>query len=226
MEIQFYYKALKENPKHVDAHYEIAALGIEGVDKTIDVEFHLKEYLKYEKNNFDIYEAIASYYFKKKEYKKALNYFNNASEKIKKLPLFKYYLKHLNHNIDPLGDQRKTKRLHKDSRKMSINPLTEKYYNNIVNLSLDHGTQFFAIQYAGRNVDDLKGLLHNRSDVKYVDTKTSFDQYLKEYDYDDLYVDFFAGNFGHMTDLGKKKLAQIISKKILSSYPTGSSTKQ
>jgi tetratricopeptide (TPR) repeat protein len=90
-------------------------------------------------------------------------------------------------------------------------PSTASHYRGIVEAVRRRGIRFVAVQYPLRDVAALKEWTGFREDVAYVDNGPSFQQAVKNEGYDALFVDRFAGDFGHCTEKGNRLLARNIA---------------
>ena len=94
------------------------------------------------------------------------------------------------------------------------------YYEMIRDLVLERHAILIAMQYPRLKEADLRDLLGDDPRILYVGNENNFEKALEEYRYEDLFVDRFAGTFGHPTDLGNKILAESVARAILNSVLT------
>lgn len=78
--------------------------------------------------------------------------------------------------------------------------------------SLDRrGIRLVAVQYPNRPVGPLRDMLDDAPDVVFVDNEQLFRLAQRNQSYDALFVDDFAGDFGHLTPAGNALLARNIA---------------
>jgi len=90
--------------------------------------------------------------------------------------------------------------------------ITSENYHSIVSLIQNNGSISLAMQYPNRRLEPLKEILKKNQNVIFIDQFDSFKEALKKYQFDELFVDNFAGDTGHYTPLGAKILANQILK--------------
>lgn len=93
---------------------------------------------------------------------------------------------------------------------------TIEYYPKISELLKDHAITHIAMQYPLLPVIQLKEYLSNNTEVYFVSNEQNFQSALDTHQYDDLFIDHFAGVFGHTTDLGAKLIASSAADVVLS----------
>jgi hypothetical protein len=71
------------------------------------------------------------------------------------------------------------------------------------------------MQYPLRDSNSLKGLLSGTDDVLFVENMDNFREALTGENYEDYFVDKFAGNFGHATLKGNKLIAKNLADNII-----------
>ena len=132
-----------------------------------------------------LYGGKAIEFIRNKNIDNAKNFFEKAEE---------YRLKHFNFN-------------------------TFKIYNTIVDESVNNNIKFMAMQYPMRSINSLKKLLYsnkNYKNITFISNEENFKKYLYNIgSYDDLFIDQFAGDFGHCTELGNKMIAENVKKHII-----------
>jgi hypothetical protein len=64
------------------------------------------------------------------------------------------------------------------------------------------------MQYPMRYIDPLKEVLGREDEIIYVENKTNFENLLRQYAWDKIFTDTFAGDFGHCTELGNNTIAK------------------
>lgn len=92
---------------------------------------------------------------------------------------------------------------------------TRKNYQEIAELCRTRGIKLISIQYPMRDVNILKSYFTDSSNVYFVDNNQSFEDAVNKYGYDQVFIDAFAGDFGHGSPLGNKIIAENVAKVIL-----------
>lgn len=96
-----------------------------------------------------------------------------------------------------------------------VNPYTMKNYRRIAEDLRTAGILHCAIQYPMRDVRDLQKILADQPGVMYIDNQHSFIRAVGENGYDTLFIDNFAGDFGHCTKEGNRLLAENVARVLL-----------
>ena len=88
-----------------------------------------------------------------------------------------------------------------------------KLYKLIVKKLIDNNIKVICMQYPVRSVLPLQEQLKNESyydKITFISNEQNFKDALMKHNYDDLFIDQFAGDFGHCTDLGNTMIAENI----------------
>jgi hypothetical protein len=91
----------------------------------------------------------------------------------------------------------------------------EKYHYNYRKISAlikASGARHAVMQYPVRNIDTLKKIFEGDDGITFISNQETFEKMLTKHKFSDLFVDDFAGNFGHATPLGNKTIATQIIK--------------
>lgn len=88
-------------------------------------------------------------------------------------------------------------------------------YQKIASVLKQKQIPLVAVQYPTRDLNILKTYLADFSDTYFVDNGDVFDKAIKQYGYDALFVDSFAGDFGHGSAIGNKIIAEDVAKVII-----------
>jgi hypothetical protein len=94
-----------------------------------------------------------------------------------------------------------------------LHPQTIRNLNDMVNITTENGTNFIFVQYALRKTDILKTIIEGNA--IYISSYEIFLDLKKKYDYDKLFTDKFAGNFGHATAFGNRIIADNVAQQLL-----------
>jgi hypothetical protein len=70
------------------------------------------------------------------------------------------------------------------------------------------------MQYPRREIEEFKNFFteEQQKDIIFVENKENFKEALENASYDDLFVDRFAGDFGHCTIKGNRLIAENVAK--------------
>lgn len=102
-------------------------------------------------------------------------------------------------------------------RRQRYSEATINNYKKIKAVLDKHKIKLACVQYPLRSIENLKGIFDKESNIIFVDNESSFKDALKRMPYKDLFIDLFAGDFGHCTENGNRLLAENIANAILSS---------
>ena len=91
--------------------------------------------------------------------------------------------------------------------RLAPKPLAARNYRQLKAILDRRGIRLVAVQYPNRPVDPLRSMLDDADDVVFVDNEHIFREALRLLPYDTLFVDDFAGDFGHLTPAGNAILA-------------------
>jgi tetratricopeptide (TPR) repeat protein len=97
------------------------------------------------------------------------------------------------------------------------NPLTVTSYRELSRTVLARGALLVAVQYPLRDVEPLRSMLPDHPGVLFVDNRASFIRAVSEQGYSALFIDHYAGDFGHTTALGHELIARNIAEVLLAS---------
>ncbi len=109
---------------------------------------------------------------------------------------------------------------HKDTgagrHPLSYPPLgTIRNYQKLRDRVLASGAKLICVQYPMRDVKILEEILGTDKGIVYVDNKSDFETALRENKVTDVFLDLFAGDFGHCTPLGNSIIADNVAEAIL-----------
>jgi len=102
-------------------------------------------------------------------------------------------------------------------RRQYYSEVTINNYKKIKAVLDKHKIKLVCVQYPLRSIENLKGIFDRENNIIFVDNEFSFKNALKKMPYKDLFIDLFAGDFGHCTKKGNRLLAENIANAILSS---------
>ncbi len=109
----------------------------------------------------------------------------------------------------PKSQGGKIKRMPQESG--SYNAVTKDNYLKLVKMTAQRRVPLIAVQYPHRSVAPLREMLSSANGVVFVDNEKVFSEALAARPYDEIFVDRFAGDFGHCTPDGNKLLASHVA---------------
>jgi len=86
-------------------------------------------------------------------------------------------------------------------------------YKQIVKKFVDNNIKVICMQYPVRSIEPLKEQLQNESyfdKITFISNEEIFKKALRTKSYDEIFVDQFAGDFGHCTNLGNTMIAENV----------------
>jgi tetratricopeptide (TPR) repeat protein len=157
--------------------------------------------------------AAARYYVRYQKWEKAKNYYLLALKDpdISSSILIELY--ELYHN---LGEDKALEQVLADVLKAEDN-----YIQNYQRLQLRLKAQkipLIAVQYPMRSTRPLEHIFQDKSDVWLVDNEDSFQQIVATEGFERVFIDSFAGDFGHCNEFGNQLLATNIMKVIINNW--------
>lgn len=208
----FCQKAISLNPEKDDNYFCIAEIYFYQKKFQEQIKVY-KDRLKKRPESSSIIFEIAKYYYRESIYKEAERYLklgiekkDNQAIKNKMLEMLKsiYVKEGRLEEISLLNDG-----ILKASKRTDIN------INEIYKIVTEKNIPLVLIQYPLRDVNDLKVFLRDSKDAYFVDNNESFEKAVEQYGFDEVFVDAFAGDFGHGSALGNKIIAENVAKVIL-----------
>jgi len=167
--------------------------------------------------NNDINMALGWSYLKNGESLKAENLYKSNASFYKSHDFYKAMkLYYEMQNDQPMAD-----RYLKESQKAKVgtyNPITKFNYNILKEKVLKSSIKLVCVQYPRREARLLKKLLNNDKNITYIDNESIFDTAVKSEGYEAIFMNNFAGDFGHCTPEGNRLLAQNIAEAILNGF--------
>lgn len=93
--------------------------------------------------------------------------------------------------------------------------VTRRNYNILKNTAVLRDIKLVCVQYPMRDVDDLKRMFDFTKGIIFVDNGNLFKDALKSAQFDDYFIDRFAGDFGHCTPKGNRLLAENVARTLI-----------
>ncbi|MBI1816092.1 MAG: hypothetical protein HYR72_14025 [Deltaproteobacteria bacterium] len=98
---------------------------------------------------------------------------------------------------------------------------TRRSYERLLEKLRAHSVGLIAMQYPMLSVLPLRKLLDFRDDIAIVDNESNFKAALAQSQYEELFVDHFAGAFGHLTAKGNALIAEHLAPVVLATMAGG-----
>jgi tetratricopeptide (TPR) repeat protein len=165
---------------------------------TIDVP---PEYLR---PYYNVYLDLAEFYLESGSAEKAVELYREA---IAAHPDAEFFYRGLSGVYEKIGRRdlsEKYRGLSEDLASEHLLPVTRDSYRRLHEILQRRGVEFVAMQYPLRSLRKLRFLLDNAEDPIYVDNEQVFREAIEKSSYDELFIDRFAGDFGHCADRGNR----------------------
>lgn len=137
---------------------------------------------------------------------------------IDRVPNEKRFYDYLSYCYEVYGDTAQAKvfaEIADDLRSNFYSPVTKKNYINLVRILHQRNVIGAYIQYPLRSIEPLEKMLESgRTKMIFIENKENFQHALRQHEYDKIFTDRFAGDFGHCTELGNRILAENIAAKL------------
>ncbi|MCO4793577.1 MAG: SGNH/GDSL hydrolase family protein [Bacteriovoracaceae bacterium] len=105
------------------------------------------------------------------------------------------------------------------SREKKMIDATTWHYQMLARKTLTRGIKLIAMQYPTMPIEELKNKLPNWQKVDFISNRENFEKALKKNSYDEIFIDKFKENWGHMSTLGhsiiSKELYPVVSKHLM-----------
>jgi hypothetical protein len=108
--------------------------------------------------------------------------------------------------------------LAEELRLNSPNKKTNDLYKSIIKKTIIYNKRIICMQYPVRSIIPLKKILSNEyysDEIIFLSNEKNFKEMLKKYPYNYIFIDQFAGDFGHCTHFGNKLIAENAAKTII-----------
>ena len=96
----------------------------------------------------------------------------------------------------------------------SVLRVTVESWRRVLATARNAGVPLVAVQYPLRSINGLRRMLGEAEDVIYVENRDNFQNALSRSGWDEIFIDRFAGDFGHSTDLGNEIIAEQLLKDV------------
>lgn len=225
--------------------YQEEGLSVEAekmFNKTLELKEPLEEEAYYQAG--DYYKSKGDYFHAEEIFKKAIAYFPkqehsyealiecyldrkdfcSAERLLKKLlelnPENEWALRCMGALFFDKGSYKKAEEYYGAARKLVNKPRQgiRRSYQFIKREVLKRHIPLVCVQYPVRKVERLKKLIGSGEKIIFVDNETVFKDLLKMGSFDDYFVDYFAGNFGHFNSRSNRIVAEQIAQSIRKEY--------
>ncbi len=201
-----YKAALKADPQNAGAYINLGYLyGARGEREKEKIMY--ERAVKAEPRNVRAYLELSSLCMKNGEMKEAEEILLQGREAIGSVPRIMGALSLLYRQHHTLEHQ---------TEQASYLPLGAiRNYQNLRDRILNRGIKLVCMQYPMRDVTALQQILGTEKGMIYVENKTNFENAYKTHKPSDIFIDMFAGDFGHCTPLGNRLIAKNLADVIL-----------
>ena len=166
----------------------------------------------------DAYRDLAHCYKVQRNFKKL----EELCVRIERLSLKRAYLYSiLATGYSELGQADKAEKYYKkanDLRLQYYKPVTRHNYSKLKEFVIKKGIKLVCVQYPMRSVKPLRKLFDSTKGIIFVDNEEVFKSALKHGRYEDYFIDYCGGEFGHATSKGNGLLAKNIADVISREY--------
>lgn len=175
--------------------------------------FHFTDDLKVFNDDPYALVSIARYYMRYEDWDKAEQFYLKSLESpqagsLPRVELMELYRK--TGRVDSIDQKLKEALIDQDMFVYNYRQL-----HQILN---EKDIPLIAVQYPVRSVKPLEIIFQDLSNVWTVDNELSFKEEMERYGYEHLFVDYFAGDFGHCSQAGNQLLMNNIKEVILSHW--------
>lgn len=203
-----YEDGIRADPHKPEAYIKLGDWYIEmGLHKKAELMF--KACIKANPQDPRAYRELGEMYLKIGERKKAENVLASGFEAIGADPKLTGGLSlfYLQQGAAAVSDKH---------RRTSYPPIEMiRNYQNLRDQVLKRGAKLVCMQYPMRDAAALEKTLGTGKGILFVENRDNFTEALKTRKLSDLFIDMFAGDFGHCTTLGNRIIAQQLSATIL-----------
>jgi len=167
-------------------------------------------------NSFDLLYEIGKYYYSQENYIESEKYLQEALNNADKNNGINSNIYQILANI-----YRKQNRNNEAEKALGMATQSSDVLENnlpiIAEILKKKGVKLIAMQYPLRDVNILKNILKDY-DASFVDNKVTFEQAINEKGVDNIFLDMFAGDFGHCTPEGNRIMAENVASIIIEEY--------
>ena len=151
---------------------------------------------------YNVYLNLAEFYLESGAPEKAIELYREA---ITTHPDAEFFYRGLSGVYDRVGKHELSEEYRARSQELAgtnVLAVTRDSYRRLHAILRQSGVEFAAMQYPLRKLGKLRFLLGDAEDPTYVDNERVFRQALETSSYDELFIDRFAGDFGHCSERG------------------------
>ena len=223
---EVYQQAIEVNPENYDTLIALAVYHIEQ-NESKEAEEILKRAIEVKENDYDAYVEGGELYTRLGKYKEAEEILKRAIEinpERTDEPIKSAY-RNLNAYFDlaicylQQDKIEEAEEMFKKAYETTdyYSPTTVKYYLRLYTILEERSIRLVAMQYPMRSIDKLKRMFNEeqQKNIIFVSNEENFKKALENASYEDLFVDRFAGDFGHATLKGNMLIAENVADAIL-----------
>ncbi|MFA5119274.1 MAG: tetratricopeptide repeat protein [Candidatus Omnitrophota bacterium] len=207
-------KALEINPRNDSAYAGLGAIYyVQG--KLPESEEALNKALEVNPNNGNVYARLGWCYCKQGKFLQAIDLFKKAAELD---PKSDRAIGAVSVLYDVVGNQELAGEYDEKLNRLRLKyyrPITVNNYHKLKKILDNRGVRLVCSQYPMRNIAPLKKIFEEDEGVVFVDNEAVFKEAVRISGFNALFVDMFAGDFGHCTRKGNQLLAENIANAIL-----------
>ena len=159
----------------------------------------------------DAYYQIDKIYRGREMYEEAIAFYENAR---KEYPNSEWPLRFLSTYYYPSVYSQKLISTANNISDNYFTLITKNNYLMVYQLLNKNNVTLIAMQYPMRPVEDLMKLFQGNENIIFISNEHNFKKALLNSNYQELFVDLFAGDFGHTTDFGNKLIAENVANHI------------
>jgi len=195
--------------EHIDY---IHNLSLEG--RCHEVELLIDSFLEIEANENGVISQLLECYNRTGEFKDPEEFFTYA---IDRFPQFDQVYDMLAMHYESKGEMRKAEIVSRKASHMRINCRSSvaEQYQRLFEMATDNDINLVVMQYPTLDVDEMKSYFPDKNQMTFVSNQENFRQALMDNDFYDLFLDHFAGSWGHATEFGNRLIAENVAKVVI-----------
>ena len=165
--------------------------------------------------NVDAYDYLLNCYKNNKNISEGEEFFKKNMEMYPNYYITYYELGLFYQN---LGRFKEAEEMFKKSDEIKIKyykPETQENYRKLYQKLKEKEIKLVVMQYPTRDINEFKMMFEGDENIIFVSNENNFKEALKTYEYENLFIDHFAGDFGHCTKKGNILIAENVANIIL-----------
>ncbi len=115
---------------------------------------------------------------------------------------------------------RKAQKMFDKASEIRVNsrPSVKIAHESLYYILKDQNIAFIVMQYPTLPIEEMKSYFSESDDVIFISNEKNFEFALQDHDYYDLFIDHFAGTWGHCTKNGNLLIAENVANKVVSLF--------